>query len=371
MDKPDCYLVREEHVPARAAFPLVDAHNHLWGKWKSLEDVVRVMDAVGVVSYCDLTANVAICWGQGGYVLGQGSFSDFRVHVADRFPGRFYGFTTATFVQPTDRPLFRDAGDFVRRTVDLLHEHVAQGARGLKILKELGLRYVDGDGRRVAVDDPRLAPIWEAAARLGIPVLLHQSDPVGFFLPITPANEHYETLRKFPSWSFADPRFPRKHVLIRERDTLLARHPRTQFLLAHVANYPEDLGYVSELLDRHPNVAIDFSARLDELGRQPYAARQFLIRYQDRVCFGTDMPASVPMYRCYLRFLETYDEYFFPPDYDGTFERRRWAICGLGLPRRTLARIYYQNALRLIPGLRADFRRARCAVPQPQEELPC
>jgi predicted TIM-barrel fold metal-dependent hydrolase len=161
---------------------------------------------------------------------------------------------------------------------------------------------------------------------------------------------------KYPDWSFADTaRFPRFADLQRQYRNLIRRHPRTTFLLPHMANWPENLAYVAALLDECPNAYVDFSARLDELGRQPHSTREFLIRYQDRVYFGTDMPASCAMYRCTFRFLETYDEWFIPPDYDGTFDRYRWHICGIGLPPETLARIYYANALKLIPGLKEDL----------------
>jgi len=182
---------------------------------------------------------------------------------------------------------------------------------------------------------------------------MHQADPTGFFEPATPDNEHCDSLLKYPSWSFADPRFPRKAELLERRDRVIARHPGTTFLLPHVANHPEHLAYVGRLLDEHPNICIDLSARMDELGRQPYRAREFLVRHQDRVLFGTDMPASTQMYRCYFRFLETFDEYFVPPDYDGTFGRHRWRVHGLGLPRPVLEKIYRGNALRVIPGLNA------------------
>lgn len=226
----------------------------------------------------------------------------------------------------------------------------------MKILKELGLHYRDAGGNLINVDDERLAPVWEEAGRLGVPVLMHQADPVGFFEPVTPDNEHYDSLRKYPAWSFADPKFPRFHELLERRDRLLKRHPKTIFILPHVANYPENLRYVARLLDECPNVFIDFSARLDELGRQPYTAHDFFVRYQDRILFGADMPPSREVYCCYFRFLETRDEYFMPPDYDGTFARCRWRIHGLGLPDKALEKIYYQNALKVIPGLDADFK---------------
>jgi predicted TIM-barrel fold metal-dependent hydrolase len=349
---PGTYLFNEEHIPVQAAFPVIDAHNHLWAAWDSIDNVVKVMDAVGVACYCDLTSNMSVSWGNGGYTLGQGSIENFIQNCANRYPGRFYGFTTATFCRQRDEPLFADAGEFVEETVETLREDVRRGARGLKILKEFGMYYRDTAGSLVAVDDPRLAPIWDEAGRLGVPVLIHQSDPYGFFQDLTPENEHYDTLMKFPSWRYSGPNLPGKMELLARRDNLIRRHPQVTFLLPHVANFPENLASVGRLLDENPNVYIDFSARIDELGRQPYTSRDFLIRYQDRVYFGTDMPASLEMYRCYFRFLETRDEYFIPPDYDGTFGRFRWRVHGLGLPQEVLAKIYYRNALKIIPVLK-------------------
>ncbi len=351
---PRCQLVRPEHIPLRAACPVIDAHNHLWGQWDRIDEFVRILDEVGVTQYADLTSNLDLAFVPGGYDFAPADIETFFDRCERRYPGRFFGFTTATFSRPKTQPLYTDGAAFAEETVALLEQHIRRGARGLKILKELGLHYRDGAGRLIAIDDPALSPIWEAAARLEVPVLLHQADPLGFFDPVTPDNEHYDSMIKYPSWSFADPaRFPRARDLLARRDRLLARHPRTRFILAHVAGLSEDLGAAARVLDDHPNAVIDFSARLDELGRQPYSTRDFMIRYRDRILFGTDMPPSLEMYRCHFRFLETRDEYFFPPDYDGTFSRARWAIHGLGLPADALEAIYFKNALRIIPGLRA------------------
>ncbi len=351
--KRDCYLVNAEHIPAKAKFPVIDAHNHLWGGAyrDNIARIVAVMDEVGVAAYCDLTGNLSLEWVDGGYEFQGGGPANLNTLPATEHPGRFYAFSTATFTHPPDQPLFTDAGAFVEQTIKVLTEHVRQGAKGLKVLKELGLSSRDGGGELVNIDDERLFPIWEAAGELGIPVLLHQADPSGFFEPVTPANEHYESMKKYPSWSFAGPEFPRKLELLARRDRLVKAHPETRFILAHVANYAENLAYVANLLDENPNVCIDFSARLDELGRQPYSARELFIKYQDRIIFGADMPASPEMYRCYFRFLETCDEGFEHPDYDGTFDRYRWCICGISLPDDVLQKVYHKNILKLIPGL--------------------
>ncbi len=352
------YLVSEQHVPEKAAFPVIDAHNHLWGNWQ-VEKIRQTMDRVGVISYCDVTGNVQIEFSGGGYRITPGDIDNFFNNCSVKYPGRFYCFTMAGFARPSQEPLFQNAADFVDECIGLLQEHVKKGAKGLKILKELGLHYRDSKGKLIHLDDPRLAPVWEEAARLKVPVLMHQADPSGFFEPVTPDNEHYESLIKYPSWSFADPGFPRKAELLQQRDNMIRQHPRTTFILPHFANHAENIQYVAKLLDENPNVYIDFSARLDELGRQPYSTREFFLKYQDRIIFGTDMPAniesSIRMYHTYFRFLETYDESFYAPDYDGTFERARWPICGIGLPEEVLQKIYQKNIITIIPSLQQEL----------------
>ncbi|NMC37637.1 MAG: amidohydrolase [Bacteroidales bacterium] len=352
------YLVTKRTNIEKASFPVIDAHNHLWGNWQ-VDKVVETMDSAGVVSYCDLTGNVRIEFTEGGYRISPGEISDFFENCTQKYPGRFYCFTMANLAQPADKPLFDDPKRFVDEFIETMNRHVNLGAKGLKVLKELGLFYRDRSGSLIGCDDPRLFPIWEEAGRLGIPVLIHQADPAGFFEPVTPENEHYDNLKKYHSWSFADPSFPRKTELLKQRNNLVKQHPGTRFILPHFANYAENIRYVSVLLDENPNVYIDFSARIDELGRQPYSSREFFIKYQDRIIFGTDMPAniadSLEMYRTYFRFLETFDESFYSPDYDGTFDYARWPICGIGLPREVLKKIYSENILKIIPSLKSEI----------------
>ncbi len=341
-------LVTNRTPIEKAAFPAIDAHNHLWGSLEAGQ-IVKTMDEVGVAGFCNLTGNVRIEFSGGGYTISSRDISEFKSVCSDRYPGRFYCFTMSDFAKPVDKPLFSDDIEFVEGFIETLHAHVNLGARGLKVLKELGLFHRDSGGELISIDDLRLFPIWEEAGRLKLPVLIHQADPSGFFEPLTEDNEHYSTLKKYPSWGFSDPRFPGKADLLKRRNNLIKQHPDTTFILPHFANHAENISSVSQLLTENPNVYIDFSARLDELGRQPYSTREFFIKHQDRIVFGTDMPAniesSVEMYRTYFRFLETFDESFYSPDYDGTFDRARWPICGIGLPDEVLKKIYYETPM--------------------------
>jgi predicted TIM-barrel fold metal-dependent hydrolase len=240
---------------------------------------------------------------------------------------------------------------------DELERAKTAGARGLKVLKVLGLflREKLTEGPLVTIDDRRFDPMWEAAGALGMPVLIHVSDPEAFFLPIDRFNERYEELGVHPDWSFHGS-FPSNRELHEARNRVIARHPKTTFVLAHVGN-SENLGWVSEWLDRYPNTSADIAARIGELGRQPRAARRFFDRYQDRVLFATDAisaEAELPqqtlsqaLYRIYYRFLETEDEYF---DYSPARvpPQGRWRIYGIGLPDSILSKVYRENAARLL-----------------------
>lgn len=347
--RPTCLLQVASHVPPQPRFPVIDAHNHLFGELPA-DQLVAVMDAVGVRTWVNVTGNTTMPLENNTYTIARRDISVFLENYVHRYPGRFAAFTMADFAQWGDPVLIND-DRFAERCIARFEGDVAQGACGLKVTKELGLKFTDQRGEIICVDDPRLGPIWNRAGELGLPVLIHTSDPIAFFQPVDAYNEHYLTLRQFPGWNFEKTRYT-KWELLEQRNRMIAAHPNTTFLLPHIANHPENLAAVGELLDRFPNVVIDFSARIDELGRQPYTAHDFFVRYQDRILFGLDMPVSPEAYRCYYRVLETRDEYFDYPDYIGRFGvYTRWKLYGLNLPDEVLRKVYFENALRIIPGL--------------------
>lgn len=316
------------HEVPRAKFPVIDVHNHvndaggIHDEAMDPAEVVRIMDAANVKKIVILTGK----WGeklQG--VLDQ---------MVKAYPDRFMVFEQIDYGKIDD-------ANFGAEMVQQLDESVARGARGLKVLKDLGLGVRDKSGKLVAVDDPRLDPIWEECGRLGIPVAIHTSDPVAFFRPTDNHNERYEELMQNPSWSFYGPAYPSKETLIAQRNHIIEKHPHTTFIALHVANWPENLDLVSSWLDKYPNMVVEFGAREAELGRQPRRARQFFDQYQDRILFGTDSQPEAKMYANYFRWLETADEYF---DYWGYPGQGRWEIYGLALPDEILKKVYSGNA---------------------------
>ncbi len=347
--KPNVMLKRPNNTPRKPKFPVIDAHNHLFGDLPA-NDLIEIMDQAGVQTFLNVTGNATLPLVNNCYTIKRLDFTQFKKNYIDAYPSRFAAFTMAEFAKWDDPVLIDRNNTFARKCIEAIEFDVENGSSGLKVTKELGLHFTDSNGNFIPVDDERLFPIWERCAELGIPVLIHTSDPWGFFLPINEKNEHYPTLREFPGWSFYGSYFS-KQELLDQRERVIALHPKTKFILPHMANNPEDLDYVAYLLDSYPNVMIDFSARIDELGRQPYSSRDFFIKYQSRILFGTDIPANPDVYRCYYRFLETWDEYFEYPDYIGRWGKSRWKIYGLGLPEEVLKKIYSENACRLIPQL--------------------
>jgi predicted TIM-barrel fold metal-dependent hydrolase len=346
--------VRETRVE-RARFPVIDIHTHISVSAKSEhgvdigaertylgtpEELLTVMDRKNIRSMVNLT---------GGFENG---LTDVISKYDQHFPDRFYSFAEpsyARFLEPNYPRLQAEAIEAAHRA----------GAKGLKILKTLGLYLRENitSGKLVKIDDARFDPMWDACGQLNMPVAIHVSDPIAFFTPTDRYNERYEELNNHPDWSFYGHDFPSNAELLDARNRVFARHPNTQFIALHAGNFAEDLGNVSDSLDRHPNMTIDIAARIGELGRQPRTARRFFDKYQDRILFGTDAtphgdetPQQVfndKLYEIYYRFLETGDEYFdyapakVPP-------QGRWRIYGIELPEAILKKVYDGNAARLL-----------------------
>ncbi len=346
--------VPETKVP-RSRYPVIDIHTHLSFAART-ENGVAIGEEMKYLARVDALLplmdrkNIRVMVNLTGGV-GRGleeSIQEFQRPYPERF---------ITFTEPwwdrTNQPGYSEF------QADEIARSQQAGARGLKILKTLGLYLREGisKGPLVKIDDPRFDAMWETCGSLGMPVAIHVSDPEAFFLPVDRFNERFEELNNHPDWSFYGGDFPSNRELLEARNRVLIRHPKTQFIVLHVGNYAENLPYVSKCMDRFPNMHVELGARIGELGRQPRTARKFFEKYQDRILFGTDAvphgtdtPQQVfvdELYEIYYRFLETEDEYFdyapapVPP-------QGRWQIYGLGLPDGILKKVYYENAARLL-----------------------
>jgi predicted TIM-barrel fold metal-dependent hydrolase len=347
------------HVPAtkvpRSRYPVIDIHTHLSFTAKTAngvgigeamnylapaEALLPLMDRKNIRVMVNLTGGV-----------GKGLAESIR-KFQQPYPERFITFTEPWW-ERTNQPGYSQF-----QADEIVRAHQA-GARGLKILKTLGLYLREGisKGPLIKIDDPRFDATWETCGSLGIPVAIHVSDPEAFFLPIDRFNERFEELNNHPDWSFYGQDYPSNAELLEARNRVLARHPKTQFIVLHVGNDAENLPYVGECMDGFPNMHVELGARIGELGRQPRMSRKFFEKYQDRILFGTDAvpngtdtPQQIfneELYEIYYRFLETEDEYFdyapapVPP-------QGRWRIYGLGLPDVILKKVYFENAAQLL-----------------------
>jgi predicted TIM-barrel fold metal-dependent hydrolase len=339
--KPRTALSTNDTTPERARYPVIDVNNQL-GKFnyrtfrldpdqewnvRDIPAALAIMDEMNV----RCVVNLAGGWGD----MLQQNIERYKYP----YPDRFCIFTNIDWERV-------DESNFGEKWAKELEKSVRAGAQGLKVYKTLGLRIRDSSGRLLTPNDERFDPIWETAGVLKIPVLIHCSDPVAFFEPLDAYNERYEELVERPDWLFNGKDFPRFMDLIERFLNLVENHPGTNFIGAHVMSYAENLGFVSQALKRYPNMYVDMTERIAELGRQPYTARQFLIQNADRILFGSDYPPDRAIYRTNFRFLETDDEYF---EYGRN--QGRWRIYGVNLPDETLSKIYNKNASRLIPGV--------------------
>lgn len=327
-------LVTPEHPTPRAKFPVVDAHNHIPMAGPrpfryDLDEIVRGLDYANVRTVINLSGG----WGD--------TFKINLEKLDHKYPGRFFSFCNVDWETV-------DELGWLDKALKQLEQDVQAGARGLKVFKTLGLRYRDSKGDLLMPDDPRIAEVWDQAGALGVPVLIHVADPAAFFKPLDRFNERWDELHGHPDWHFYGPEFPSFIELIESLYRTIEAHPKTNFITAHVGCYPENLGFVSQMLDKYPNFYTDISARLAELGRVPYSAREWFLKYADRILFGTDVAPTVDWYALHFRQLETADEYFNYSPHDPHGGQGRWRVYGHYLPDDVLKKVYHENAARLI-----------------------
>jgi predicted TIM-barrel fold metal-dependent hydrolase len=332
----------------RAKFPAVDFHFH--GRALRTAD-----DYKKLVAKMDETGIGVICNMDGGF----GKEFDRNLQVGEPYKDRIIHFARVDF-EGINEP------GWPQKTAAELERCFRAGAHGLKINKVLGLDLTNRDGTYIQSDDPRFDPVWEMCAKYNKPVMIHTSDSYGRFLPIGPENERYEAglWRSSPEGNYYNTGQPGPEVIEKARENMHAKHPKTRFVNAHVAMLYYDMDKVTALLDKYPNADVEISAAVQDLGRAPRLIREFFLKYQDRILFGSDgNPARgvdefwVP----HWRFLETYDEHFDHPaqirSATGAPLHGRWRISGIALPDPVLRKVYYENALRYLPGARASIQK--------------
>lgn len=331
-DPPSTLVVPEHHVES-AKFPFVDIHSHHWRMAEQdLDELIGQMDSLNMGIVVNLS-------GRGGPALKS---------MMDNVKKYGYEDRIAIFTNIEMRSI--DADDWLENTIKQLEYDVSNGAKGLKIYKSQGMSHKDSSGQRITLNDPRLDPVWAKCGELGIPVLVHSADPPSFWKPHDENNERWLELKLRPGRKRGPNNPASWETIIGEQHDVIRKHPNTTFIAAHMGWFPNDLVKLGELLDTYPNMNVEIGAVIAELGRQPRNAKNFFEKYQDRILFGKDsyQPAEYPTY---FRVLETDDEYF--PYYKKY--HAFWRMYGLDLSEEVLKKLYYKNALRIVPGLNAGL----------------
>jgi len=335
---PKSTLIVPENPVKRAKFPFIDIHSHQWNV--SQETVLRLVSEMD-----ELNMGVMVNLSGRGFARGTNDIDqqEYMYSMIRRFngvaPGRFIVFTNLSFSD------FGSEG-WSKKAVADLEKDVQNGANGLKIYKSLGFSVIDNKGNRVPVDHPHLDPVWAKAGELGIPVLIHSADPAPFWEPMDSNNERWLELKLNPGRKRSDTDPVPFDQIIAEQHHVFEKHPETTFINAHMGWMANDLDKAEAHLKKFPNVYFGIGAVIAEFGRQPKRANAFFTKYQDRVLFGKDSYNKEEFYT-YFRVLETEDEYF--PYYKKY--HAFWSMYGLGLSDEVLKKLYYKNALKIIPNI--------------------
>ena len=329
----------------RRTIPIVDVHGHI--DPDAIDKTLAAMDANFIARIVNLTAGEDAA-----------EFAAAKKLFDAKGKGRFILYVNDVYTKhPIEDPSF---GQKVGATIE---EAVRLGAKGLKISKTLGLYWRDAQNKIIAIDDPRLEPMWSACARLHIPISIHSGDPKAFWLPVDAKNERYEELKDHPKWAFGGGEFPPREAILGQLERVVASHPDVTFVGVHFGNDPEDVDHVAALLRKYRNYNVDIAARVPEIGRQdPGKLRALFVEFQDRILFGTDFMVFREGYilgagpvvhserevktffDTHFRFLETNARQMEHP----TPIQGRWKIDAIGLPREVLEKVYFKNAERMI-----------------------
>jgi uncharacterized protein len=330
--RPRSTLVVPAHMVKKARYPAIDFHGHPQGMLGSVESLARMgaqLDSLNVQMM--IVANDV-----SGDALRQ------MVATIKASPAMKDRVRVLTGID------FRNVGPgWAARAVSQLEADVAAGAVGIgEIGKSFGQTIRKADGSRLALDDPDLDPIWQAAARFKLPVFIHTGDPQEFYRPVDYTNERWLELSLFPGRRVSPSQHPNFEELMKERDNLFRRNPKTTFVAAHMGWHANDLARLGRMMTEMPNLYVDVGAVLYDIGRQPRAAHDFFVKFQDRILFGKDsyQPEEYPYY---WRVFETNDDYF---DYYRDYHAF-WKLYGIGLPDEVLKKVYYKNALAVTPRL--------------------
>lgn len=329
--EPNSDLVVPENPLTRAKYPFIDVHNHQFRMpTQDLGELIADMDKLNMAVMVNLSGR-----GRGSQEHLDGAL----LNVKENYPNRFIVFTNIDLTSIDD-------ADWTERTVNQIKHDVKMGANGLKIYKSQGMSNKDSKGNRVQINDIRIDPVWQICGELGIPVLIHSADPRQFWAPMDSTNERWLELKLRPRRKRSDTDPAPWQTIIDEQHNIFEKHPETTFINAHLGWYANDLATLATLMDKYPNMQAEIGAVISELGRQPRMAKVFLTKYQDRVMFGKDA-WNPDEYHTYFRVLETADEYF--PYYKKY--HAYWKMYGLDLEDEVLRKLYYKNALRVIPNI--------------------
>jgi len=312
---------------AKAKFPIIDMHSHPYAKTpQEIDAWVKNMDEVGVEKTMILT-------------MTTGAEFDEIFRKYSRYPDRFEmwcGFDFAGY----DKPGFGPAA------IKELERCREAGARGVGEIhdKGKGLRSGKSNAPGMHPDDPRMDALWEKCGELGMPISLHVADPIWMYQKMDASNDG---LMNAYEWRLDNqPNIVGLSGMVDILERTVARHRNTTFIACHFANLDYDLGRLGEVLERHPNLYADISARYAETAPIPRFASQFYAKHADRLVYGTDMGVDKDMYRVTFRILESLDEHF----YEVEQFAYHWALNGFGLSDAILQQVYHDNAAKLLAG---------------------